>query len=274
MRSRTAMIFLGSCLLLSAACSSDTTSAPQTAAVAPGLAKSSGDVPNPYAWAGQYHNGALSFALLRIKASKKTSKLERCKVGLAALKDYQKQFRKPNGSVITVNSDVIDGMCEEASIFSVAASRLASAGLQNNISGSASDYMNQISAAVDYTSSLPAYSFAVNQIENNASNTLGDGSLETGAVYGTGAIGVSSEEYWIANEGSWTSGMPQPTVLLGAPSGGPQYQVGSRARRIIKADIAAAISTLLTDWWMGEYAIDKACVRAAAASLIAGLSLF
>ena len=114
----------------------------------------------------------------------------------------------------------------------------------------------------------------MNQIENNASNTLGDGSLETGAVYGTGAIGVSSEQYWIANEGSWTSGMPQPTVQLGVPTTGPQYQVGSRTRRIVRADIAAAISTLVADWWMGEIAIEKACVRAAAASLVAGLSLF
>jgi len=273
MRSRIAMIFLGSFVLLSAACSSDTTSAPQSANVAPDLGKSAGEVQNPYAWAGQYHNDALSFALVKMKASRNTSKFDRCKVGLAALKAFQKQFRKPNGSAISVNSDVIDGMCEAATGFALPASRETALPLQN-ISSTAADYMNQISTAVDYASSLPAYSFAVNQIENNASSTLGDGSLETGAVYGTGAIGVSSEAYWIANEGSWTSGMPQPTIRLAAPGGGPQYVVGPRARRIIRADIAAAISTLVTDWWMGEVAVEKACVRAAAASLIAGLSLF
>src|SRR5689334_11820506 len=148
MRNRITMIFVGSCVLLSAACSGDTTSAPQAATVTPELGKSSVEVQNPYAWAGQYHNGALNFALLKMKSSKTISKLDRCKVGLAALKAYQKQFRKPNGSSISVNSDIIDGMCEEATGFNLSASRDPSLLLNNNISNAATDYMNQISTAV------------------------------------------------------------------------------------------------------------------------------
>jgi hypothetical protein len=265
------MIVLSSVTLLLAACSSDSTSPAQNNAALE-LSKSSENGASRYAWVGKYHNDALAHALIRMRAAKSLSKLDRCKVGLAALKDFQKGYRKSDGSSIAVNPDIIDGMCDAAAASGFASLR-AGGFNQANISSAAAGYMNDIQSAVDNTSTLPAYSFAVNKIENSAQNLLGYGSLETNAVFATGSLGVSSEEYWLANEGSWSTGTVQPTVRLTAPGFAPQYQVGSRTRTIIKADISAAISVLIYDWWMGDIAIEKALLKGAAASMIAGISL-
>jgi hypothetical protein len=271
MRSRIATFVLGSITLLLAACSSDTT-APAPKSATPELAKSSQSGAARYAWAGKYHNDALASALVRLRAAKSLSKLDRCQVGLAALKDFQRRYRKSDGSAIKVDPNIIDGMCEAAAATGFSSVRTGGFN-QASISSAAAGYMNDIQSAVDYAANLPAYSFAVNKIENSAQSALGYGSLETNAVFATGSVGVSSEEYWIANESSWSSGPALQTAHLSPSGTGLQYQVGSRARTIIKADISAVISVLLYDWWMGDVAIEKALVKGAAASMIAGLSL-
>ncbi len=274
MRSRIGTIVLGSFTMFIAACSTDTASSPGTQGATPTLGKSAESNAGNYDWVGKYHNDALAHALVKIRASKKLSKLDRCKVGLAALKDFQKQYKKADGSSIKIDPNIVDGMCEEAaaSNFSLASSRASLFELPN-ISSSASGYMNDISAAVDYSSSPSAYTFAVNRIEYNAEAALGTGSLETNAVFATGSLGISSENYWASNESSWTGGTQLPTVQLGSVPLLPQHAIGSRTRTIIKADIAAAVGVLLYDWWMGEIAIEKALIKGAAASLIAGIGL-
>jgi hypothetical protein len=268
------MLVIGSFTMLIAGCSPDGTSSPQAASgsLAPGKVAEGNS--SKYDWVGKYHNDALSYALVRLRASKKISKLDRCKVGLAALKDFQKQYRKADGSSIKADPNLVDGMCEAAASkgFSLSSARTPLLD-QGNISASAAGYMNDISSAVDYSANLPAYTFAVNKIENNAESALGTGSLETNAVFATGSLGISSEAYWLSNESSWSGGTVLPTSRLASPGTAPQYQVSSRTRTIIKADIGAAIGGLLYDWWMGEIAIEKALIKGAAASLIAGLSL-
>jgi hypothetical protein len=49
------------------------------------------------------------------------------------------------------------------------------------------------------------------------------------------------------------------------------YNISATTKRIIRADAMAALGVLVYDWWMGEAALGKAAVKAAAASLIAGL---
>jgi hypothetical protein len=270
------MIVVSSFAIFSAACTPDSTSpVGDLRDFAPAQVKSP-DAQSQYAWMGQFHNEALDFALVKIRASNARGKLDRCKVGIAAIKEFRKQFKKAGGGNLKVDPSLIDGMCEaaEESGFAPVASRAASFAFQNAISPTASNFMSQIVAAGDNSISLPSYSFAVNQIEVNASRTLGDGSLETGAVYGTGSIGLSSADYWSANESSWSSGSQQPTARIDAPSTGPRFQgLSARGRKILRADVIAAIGVLVNDWFLGSAALEMACYKAAAASLIAAISI-
>lgn len=280
MRKRIAPISLALIVMFAAACAPDSVTPPRTDgnSDSPAFGKVAASPADAYAWMGKYHNDALAYALVKIKASKKVSKADRCAVGLAALKEFQKSFKKPGGRTPTFDDlTITDGMCAgvDQNLPGTAAREADVASLQsfNVISSTASDYMNQVSTAVDLTNSVPEYSFAVAKIENAASQALGAATLETGSVYGTGSIGVSSENYWTVNQGSW-SGSTQLQYLRDIPAGAtPRYLVDPRIKRVIRADIAAAIGVLIYDWWMGEAAIDKAAIKAAAASLIAAISL-
>ena len=266
MRSRALVILIGVVTALSA-CSPDRASDPNVQALA-ATAKSPAKSRANYEWMGKFHNEALDFALVKITATKKASKLERCKVGLAAVKEFSREFQKSNGSRLRIDPDVIEGMCEASANDLVASAYLAPTA---TISPTAQSYMNQIADAVDYAPSTTAYSSIVSQITSAAAGALGDGSLEAGAVYGTGSIGVSSNDYWASNSTSWSESSTPSYVKVDGPTA-PSYQVSSRTRRIAKVDIAAAIGVLVRDWWMGELVLEKAAISAAAASLIAALT--
>jgi hypothetical protein len=229
-----------------------------------------------YAWMGKYHNDALAFALTKIKASKRTSKSDRCAVGLAALKEFQKAYRKEGRSAIFDDLTLTDGMCEAAlgGNLGVSASLATLDGISpaHIISPTANDYMNQLLSQIDAAGTLPALSFAVARITNAAASTVAP--LEAGAVAGTGSIEVSSASYWDANEGSWSTGTQQAYSRAASLEHLPisPVNISDRSRRIIRADVMAAIGVLLYDWWMGEAAVGKAAIKAAAASLIAGLT--
>jgi hypothetical protein len=47
--------------------------------------------------------------------------------------------------------------------------------------------------------------------------------------------------------------------------------LGPLARRLAKVDLVAALGSILLDWWMGPIAIEKAVIKGAVASLLAGL---
>jgi len=239
------------------------------------------------AWMGKYHNDALAFALVKIKQSKSTSRLGRCKAGLAALKEFQKAFRKSGGSATFGDLSLTDGMCEEADTaarglsMSVAPESKALR-LANDISAPASDYMNQIGYAVDAMTSLQGLIATVNNIDSRVAWSLP--ALEATAVAGAGSIAVSSADYWTTEGGGWTGGTdvayskantPTVSAIVSAPpTGGPRYDISARTRRIIKADVSAFVGVMVYEWWTGEVGIAKACIKAAAASLIAGLYLY
>lgn len=255
-------------------CSPDSTSPlPNSRRATTVVGQQSRSLQDQYAWMGRYHNDALAYALTKIKASKRTSKYDRCKVGLAALKDFQKAYRKEGRSAIFDDLTLTDGMCEAATATNFGVS--ASVGIiddlrpRHDISPTANDYMNQLLYQVDAAPTLPALSFAVARITNEAAETVAP--LEAGAVAGTGSIEVSSATYWEANESSWSSGtdLAYSRQLEHLPIS-PVNQ-SARTRRIVRADVMAAIGVLVYDWWMGEAAIGKAAIKAAAASLIAGI---
>lgn len=235
-----------------------------------------------YAWTGKYHNDALTYALLKIRESKKTSKFDKCKVGLEAMKDFQKAFRKAGGNAVFDDLTITNGMCETAESLSsplVAARSLdvPSFTPRADISALANDYINQISYQVDAAPSVDYVTQVVSAIVNQAGASVD--ALESGAVATTGSIAVSSASYWTSTEGTATDDGPAPYARSANQSVGvPQdltvrsvIAISPRAKRIIKADVGAAVAVLLKEWFAGEAAVAKACIAAAAASLIAGL---
>src|SRR4051794_6177245 len=148
MRSPIAMIVLASFTLLLAACRADTT-APSSSVVAPAFGKGQADNTNKYDWVGKYHNDALDYAIAKVRANKKGSKLDRCKVGLRALKEFQNQYRKVNGSELKADPNLIDGMCEAAAanVLATSAPRSSLLETSNLIAGGAASSMNDISLA-------------------------------------------------------------------------------------------------------------------------------
>jgi hypothetical protein len=121
--------------------------------------------------------------------------------------------------------------------------------------------------------------FVVSKIVSQAGASVPP--LEAAAVATTGSIAVNSAGYWTSTEGTATNNEPAPYARSADASVGgmelgpvtPAFQVGisPRSKRIIKADIGAAIAVLLSKWWAGEAAVAEACIKAAAASLIAGI---
>ena len=176
---------------------------------------------------------------------------------------------------------ITDGMCETAGSLSnrVLADRGVSAplfGPRADISALANDYMNQISYQVDVSPSVESLASSVSRIVSQAGSSVG--TLEAAAVATTGSIAVNSAGYWTSTEGTATAGgaTPYSRASLGIDATDDltvRFMIGlsPRAKTIIKADVAAAAAVLLREWFMGEAAIAKACITAAAASLIAGI---
>ena len=271
--------------LTAVSCSPDSTSPMSgvTRTDAPAFGKGSKSLIDEYEWTGKYHNDALAYALVSLKKSKATSRHDRCKVGLAALKEFQKEFRKANKKQGFDNLNLTDGMCEaaEANGFKISPSvSVGSNGLRPgfDISPAASNYMNQLTSAVDGMTSVSGLTTAVKNISNSAASTLPG--LEAVAVATSGSIAVSSANYWTVNESAWPSG-PQTAYSLSpgstannagiAPPSALRYSISGRGRAIIRADLIAAIGTFMAEWFMGEIAVSHACIRGAAASLIAGI---
>jgi hypothetical protein len=257
-------------------CTHDSTSPLQNGrSAAPMVDQKSPSLQDQYAWAGRYHNDALDYALTRMKASKPSTKYDRCKIGLAALKEFQKAYRKEGRSAIFDDLTLTDGMCEAAT----ATNFRASASLESiddilptyDISPTASDYMNQLVREIDASATLSALSSAVDRITSAAAATVAP--AEAAAVAATGSIELGSATYWDANESSWGIDTQQPYARASTLEHLPMapVSISERTQRIIKADVMAAISVLIYDWWMGEAAIGKAAIKAAAASLVAGI---
>jgi len=264
-------------------CSPESTSPLKSATPAgPGVAQASPSLEDQYAWTGKYHNDALAYALSKVKESKKISKYDKCKAGLAALKDFQKAFRKAGGNAVFDDLTITDGMCETAGSASnrVVAMRGVDAphsGPSADISTLGNNYLNQVSYQVDIAPSVEYLSSAVSGIVKQASYSVDP--LEAAAVATSGSIAVSSANYWVANAGTTDNGAAPYTrssnesVETGDDLVSPRFASGlsPRARAIIKTDVTAAIGVLLKEWFTGEAAVAKACIVAAAASLIAGI---
>lgn len=270
--------------LVAVACNTDTITParpPGTFTPAPGTPPQS--LEELHAWMGEYHNGALAYGLVKMNQSKVRSRFDKCRTGLAALKEFQKSYTKSGGVAITHDFTLTDGMCEEAletggSVVRSLELNPTDIRLRLDMSPTGSAYLDQILGAIDQANSVGELSSLVSRIRNSAAGALDP--LEASAVAGAGSIAVGSAEYWEVNEGSWrgndeaqysvsTAGSIFNPALK--PPASVVYSLSPRAKKILKADAAAAVGVLVAQWWMGEFALEAAAIKGAAASLIAGV---
>ena len=267
----------------SVSCSPDSTVPTQPATeTAPTVVKAAQSLHDQYAWTGKYHNDALAYAMEKVNRSNKLSKFDKCKTGLAALKEFQKAFRKAGGNAVFDDLSITDGMCEAAGSLSNRVSSSvnfdpASISPVLDMSAAGSDFLNQILYQVDVAPSVDYLNLVVAKIERQAASTVDV--LEASAVATTGSIATSSTNYWTGTDAGATGSQPAPYArsqngsISRLEDFAPRFAVAlsPRAKKIIKADVAAAVGILLKEWFMGEAAVAKACITAAAASLIAGI---
>lgn len=276
-------------------CSSDST-APAAATELRVAAAKLDNLRDNYGWMGDYHTKALelAFATLSEPKNRGLSRVDKCRVASAALKEFHKSFRRNGRPLGFTDVSTIDGLCEAgakgdvkvaaAVAASVAASVAAAPGkVRNDISAAASKHMTQIELAFDSDVSRSALESRVNDIQSSASASLRTD--EAGAVVGLGSIAFSSISYWDANEDAWTSGgtgggaaysrsaSAGPSLNIGVSSLAPRFGFGPRSRAIMKADVSAALSTLIYEWFLGSIALEKAVLRGAAASILAALMM-
>ncbi|HVF39377.1 MAG TPA: hypothetical protein VM939_05705 [Gemmatimonadaceae bacterium] len=246
------------------------------------------DLRDKYGWMGDYHTDALAFVNSRLQDPKARglSRMDKCRVASAALKEFHKSFRKGGRPLAFTDVSTIDGLCDDAargeSRIGAYIGVVPPPELRADLSSQATGYMSQIERAFDADVSLGTLQATIYGVENAAASSLA--ADEAGAVTGLASIAISSSDYWTENLDGWggTSGGPGTpynrmasggisATVVAIPGRPLSYSVGSRARAIMKADVMAALASLLADWWMGALSLEKAALKGAAASLVAGI---
>lgn len=247
------------------------------------------ELQNSYGWMGRYHTEALAYIQTRLsQARPRTSIAEKCRIAARALKEFNKSFSKGDGSKGLADGFLSDDLCDGSVQISASQQVQIDANPEllkprSVISAQATSLLNQIQNVFNTDVSLPAAKSTIYAIESTAAAILS--ATEAGGVVGVGSIAISSADYWDANLGVWQSGSgTRPATynrmsdealsasVLAGPPAAPRYGLSPLGKRIMKADVSAAISSLLTGWWMGPADLEAAAIRATVASALAGLT--
>jgi hypothetical protein len=227
---------------------------------------------------GKFHTEALSYIQSQLDAFRQTvrTQADRCKVASKAFKDFTKSYRR-DGVPLTLPADFDAGLgCDDASPVGTRGSvQIATAGRaqpRHDLSPEAQWYLSRIESAFDADVTLEQLVSNVNAIAAQAAGTLDYAAAS--AVFGTASIAVSSAEYWSASSGGWggEGGLPMAYSILTQPHGLSADRLSPLGKFIMKADVSAAISSFIKDWWSGAASFEKAMIIGAAASAIAGIS--
>ncbi|HEY8163964.1 MAG TPA: hypothetical protein VIF83_00280 [Gemmatimonadaceae bacterium] len=231
-------------------------------------------------WMGNFHTDVLTYIQSQLTANRQTARTkdERCRVASKAFKDFTKAYRK-DGLPLALPADFESGLgCEggapvgtRPTVMIGAPGRLQP---RHDLSQQALNYLNRIESAIDADVDLAVIISSIYAIEAEAAGTLTY--AEASAIFGLGSIAVSSAEYWGANSGGWggEGGLPMAYSIFAQPNGISTDRLSPLGKFILKADVAAAISSYVKDWWTGAASLEKALVIGAAASAIAGVSRF
>jgi hypothetical protein len=263
-------------------CSKDSTAPQGSASTAahPTQQKTS-DSQDSYKRAGKYHTDGLAYVYAKLaQTNKRSSKAEKCRVAIAALKEFDKSFRKDARSTGVISDDVCGpvGATDIPQSGEQSAPSYAGAGF----SPLAASMLSEIGNVTNSHSSSASVVSAVTRVQNSAAAKLNPS--EAGAVAALGSVAISSAEYWEANADKWRGLSSAPgeirkqiitTGTDGAKSGGllarPRASISPCCGGIATADITAFISALLQGWFAGIFDLEQAAMRATVASIVAGL---
>lgn len=285
--------FGGLVLVLAAtavACSENSTSPRFAAQVgdAPQSRLTMQELQDRYGWMGRYHTQALTYIYSKLSEGKlRLSKSDKCRIATNALKEFDRTFSKDAVSKGLRDDFLPADLCADAG--QVSASMQSDAfptGISPRAAMStlATSLLQQIENLFDTDASLSSIKSSIYSIESTAAAKLV--ASEAGAVVGAGSIAISSADYWNANLSLWqSSGITIPAqynrldtapgiaaIVLAAPANAPRYGLSALGKRIMKADVYAAVGSLVTSWWMGALDVEVSAVRGAAASALAAIT--
>ena len=243
-------------------------------------------------WTGDYHNRALDHVYheLRKQNAREMSKSEKCKAAEIAFKEFNAEYRR-NGKPLNYRDFSFGGtVCDDSNGKRPSKQLVLGPGSQvlrrsADLSAPAASLFSQLEGVFDAEVSLSVVVSTIQDIENTAAATLDE--TEAGALIAAAEVAISSAEYWDANLEDWEAELssdpsvrsnlqiasPGLSTTVGSPTGAPLSSagLGPLARRLAKVDLVAALGSILLDWWMGPIAIEKAVIKGAVASLLAGL---
>ena len=265
--------------LTAVSCSRDSTSPQTPAATTPVPHVTYQKLPDilaSYSWPGRYHTEALAHVYAKLsRGNKLSSKLEKCLIGVRALKEFNRSFSKDGKTKGIADNFISDDLCNgDLNQHGPVADAQAE---NSGFSPQALSSFHQILNVLDSNTPATAMVSAINGIESAASKALGPS--EAAAVVSLGSVAISSAQYWNANSGKWkalSSGgapnqliagnRPSAAVLFVPPGTSPRQTLGND---ILRADASAFLSSILLGWWMGAVDLEVSVVRAAIASMLA-----
>lgn len=245
------------------------------------------DLRGKYGWTGDYHTRALDHAYRQLMEQNagSLSTASKCRLAEAALKDFNKVYRKDGRPLAVTDVSLTGTACDKGVKKQIVQGPERSAlPRRNDMSADATALLAQIDGAADSDAPVQSIRSAIYAIESTAAATLSE--AEAGAVISAGEVAVSSVEYWDANLGAWEAGFggdrplaysrtPGSAVVskgvVVAPGTVVRSGMSPLAKRIIKADVVGFIATVAYSWWFGPIGWESAAIRGAAASVAAGL---
>jgi hypothetical protein len=264
-------------------CSKESTAPQGQSSAAAQVARQKTQDADNYKWPGRYHTDALAYVYSKLAlANKRSTKAEKCRVAIAALKEFDKSFRKDAKSTVFVSDDVCGAPGATGDIPQFAdqpGPSLASAGF-SPLATSMLDQIQNVTSSHTTSSSIVS---TVTGIQTSAAAKLNP--AEAGAVAALGSVAISSAEYWDANADKWRALSSSPGVIRkqinttgtdrtksAVPPARPRASMEvDCCGGIASADISAFASAILFGWFFGPFDLEQASYRAAVASMIAGL---
>lgn len=259
-------------------CSKDST-APQGSAAHPAQQKTS-ESQDSYKRAGKYHTEGLAYVYSKLaQTNKRSTKAEKCRVAIAALKEFDRAYR--NGKSSGFVSDDVCGLVDATGDLPAFGEQSVPSYVNSGFSPQAASMLDEIRNVGSHSSSASVAS-TVTRVQNSAAAKLNP--AEAGAVTALGSVAISSAEYWEANADKWRGLSSAPGVIRkqiittgteGAKPGGflarPRASLSADCcGGIATADITAFISAILQGWFAGIFDLEQAAMRATVASIVAG----
>ena len=259
-------------------CAKDST-APQLQSVSTAAPEKAPEAQVNPSWAGTYHTDALAFVYSRLsKTSNFGTQSASCRIAIAAMKEFNKSYRKQNGTIGVADAFLTDDVCKTVNAagdiraFDNETPSYASAGL----SPQAAAMLEHIRRAVASQAGATSIVSTVNAIQNMAVATLSPS--EAAIIAGAASLATSSTDYWSANSHNWrglspmSGGLRTQLYTTAGIGTGIRTSVGDDdGCSIASADVTSFITSILYSWYFGPVGWEEAAVRAAIVSAIAGL---